>query len=425
MENTLNFLIEISKLKKVPRTGWVWLKVKNPETIAQHLFRVSIMNWFLAQGKRPKLNLKRIIQISLAHDLCEVYAGDMTPYWDLLPEDANKRKETLKRWIRLPKKIKEQRDRKKFAKEKKALQKLVKNLAPRLKKEITDSWLEYEKMFTKEGRFVKQGDKIETLLQALEYWGPAPDSPVLGWWEEIHDLVDDPILLGFLKKIEEKFYGKTIFFNHKKLSWEVEILLKIGKLKTMPKNGWVLRGVINPETIAEHSFLSAIANWVLSQGRKLSIEKVLKMSLVYKICEVYAGDATPYFGLLSSDCQKDNEILKRWPRFSKKEKERRFFRDYRVEKKALERLTTKLPKALKEEIISLWDECKRRLTPEGNFVSQVHWLTSYLQALQYFERDHKFPILAWAEQAKEILNDPKLLELRDEMEERFLAKVNF
>ena len=104
MKEILKFLIEAGKLKKIPRTGFVWLGIKNPETIAGHIFRVAFMNWILAVSAKTKLNTKRIIQISLSHDLCEVYAGDITPYWGLLPEDKEERQKILKRWIRLDRK---------------------------------------------------------------------------------------------------------------------------------------------------------------------------------------------------------------------------------------------------------------------------------------------------------------------------------
>lgn len=414
MEEILKFLIEVGKLKKMPRTGFVWLGIKKPETIAQHTFRVAIMNWILGRKITPRLNLEKIIQISLAHDLCEVYTGDMTPYWGLLPKDKKKRKEVLKRWIRLPKKIKEQRDKKKFQKEAKSLKKLIKNLGPKLKEEIMNCWLEYEKLLSREGRFVKQSDKIETLLQALEYWGPKPDSPVFGWWEEAEDLVDDLVLRGLMEKIEKKFY------KNKKIKGELEFLLKIGKLKNMPRSGWALRRVKNPETIAEHGFLLAIAVWVLGKRKGLKLEKILKMALVHEICEVYAKDATPYDGLLQKN--KKSALLKRWPRFSIKEKERSFLADCKKEKKALGKLTLGLPVSLKSEIMDLWVECKERKTAEASFVNQIYWLVTYLQALQYFRENKKFPIFAWYEQMREFIEEPDLLLLMQEMEREFLSK---
>lgn len=414
MNNILNFLIQANKLKKMPRTGFVWLGIKNPETIAQHAFRVAIMNWILGEKIRPKLNLEKVIKISLVHDLCEVYAGDMTPYWGLLPEDPKKRREILKRWIRLPKRIKEKREEKKFKKEKKSLEGLLKNLQPKLKREVMSRWLEYEKLGSPEGRFVKQGDKIETLLQAIEYWGPDLTSPVFGWWEEVEDLVDNPTLLDFLGKIERKFYEK------KKINGELDFFLKVGKLKTMPRTGLVLRGVKDPATVAEDAFLLTLAIWALNENRKLNLEKMLKMALVYEVCEVYAEDQTPYEGILPKDIKKRRKILERWPRFSRKEKEKRFLKDYKREKKALEKLTFGLSPHLKREIINLWDDCTRRLTPEGNFVNQVYWVAMMMQVLQYWKEDKNFPIFGWWEQMMEFIDEPLSLEFMVELRKKFV-----
>lgn len=254
MKNIINFLIEVNKLKKMKRTGLVWLEVKNPETIAQHCFRVAIMNWIFAKKILPPLNLEKIIKISLAHDLCEVS-------------------------------IKTKRAKEKFKKEEAALNKLIRFLPSKVKKGIKECWLEYERLGSREGRFAKQGDKVETLLQAFEYWGSNLDSVVPGWRQEVEDLVNNPILLDFLEKIEERFYKKN-----KKNNEELEFLLKIGKLKQMVRSGWILREVKNGSTVAEDAFLLAIAIWLLNERKKLNLEKMLKMSLVYEICEVYAEE---------------------------------------------------------------------------------------------------------------------------------------
>ena len=78
MKNILKFLLETEKLKKMPRTGWRLRRAKRPETIAEHSFRVVILVWLLAKIK--KMNTKRVIKTTLFHDLCEVYAGDITPF---------------------------------------------------------------------------------------------------------------------------------------------------------------------------------------------------------------------------------------------------------------------------------------------------------------------------------------------------------
>jgi hypothetical protein len=118
MENNLNFLIEIHKLKETPRTGWVLMKVKNPETIAEHIFQTAFLAWLL--GREKGLNVGKIIKIALSHDLCEVYAGDRTPffYWDNLNRDIKEDEKILLKGIRLSKEEKEKRAREKSEKEK-------------------------------------------------------------------------------------------------------------------------------------------------------------------------------------------------------------------------------------------------------------------------------------------------------------------
>ena len=79
MKERLEFLIKTNKLKEMPRTGWVLMGERNPEMIAEHTFRVCVAAWLL--GKKKKLNIERLIKIALSHDLCEIYAGDMTPFF--------------------------------------------------------------------------------------------------------------------------------------------------------------------------------------------------------------------------------------------------------------------------------------------------------------------------------------------------------
>jgi len=204
MKNILNFLIEVGKLKGMPRKGWVLRGIKNPETIAAHTFRIAIMSWLL--GREKKLNINKLIKISLIHDLCEVYAGDTTPYDNkFFSKDKRRWKEITKKWPRFSKEEKEKISQKKYKKENKALEKLILNLPPDLKKEIRNLWNDYEKGLTREGKFVRQLDRVENLLQAMEYWKKDKQFAIEPWWIQIEELVDDPILLKFIKEMGKNF----------------------------------------------------------------------------------------------------------------------------------------------------------------------------------------------------------------------------
>lgn len=204
MEEILDFLINIGKLKEIPRQGWVLRGVKNPECIASHTFRMAMMAWFL--GKKNKLNMGKVVKMSLIHDICEVYAGDTTPYSPILPKNKKKWKKITEKWPRFSKKEKEKFFNDKHTKEDKFLRKIIKNLPPRLKKEIFSLWQDYEGGLTKEGRFVKQVDRVENLLQAFEYLKEGKKFAIGPWWIQIEELVDDPILLEFINALEHKFY---------------------------------------------------------------------------------------------------------------------------------------------------------------------------------------------------------------------------
>jgi len=206
MKDLINFFHEVGKLKDAPRRGWVINDIKNPESIADHVFRASLMAWFL--GSKKKLNIERILKTALIHDICEVYAGDITPYDSILPKDAKKRRALMKTWPRLSEKERERLRAIKYKKEKASLEKLTKNLPKNLKSEIMHLWLDYEKGLTKEGRFFKQADRLENFLQAVEYYKKYKKPPQGPWWEWAKEFFDDPTSLEFVDQVAKKFHHK-------------------------------------------------------------------------------------------------------------------------------------------------------------------------------------------------------------------------
>lgn len=204
MDEILKFFIKIGELKNMPRRGWVLRGVKNPESIADHSFRVALMAWIL--GSKKNLNIEKLIKMALVHDLCEVYAGDITPYDSILTKDKKKMKEVLKTWPRFSEAKKKQLAERKFKKEKEGLEKLIKDLPGKLKNELKVLWLDYEKGLSPEGRFLKQTDRSENLLQSLEYWSKDKSLPQRSWWIQITELFDDPLLLSFADNMDREFH---------------------------------------------------------------------------------------------------------------------------------------------------------------------------------------------------------------------------
>lgn len=425
MKSILNFLLKVNKLKITPRTGWILRGVKNPETIAEHTFRMTIAAWLL--GEKKNLNIEKTIKYAFSHDLCEVYAGDVTPffYYINLPKDKEKREKILMKWVRLSKKEKEKRGKKKYEIERKSLLKLIKLLNPKLKKEILSCWLYYEKGITKEGKFIRPVDKIETLMQAIEYFGSGKDTPVTGWWEETEELVEEPLLKKSLRVIQKRFYEKKPKLSHEEQELEaiLDFLLEIGKLKSMPRKIWRLLEIENPETVASHIFTVVLMAWIFGHTKKeLNMEKLLKMSLCHEIPAIYTDDLTPYDRVLSKDKKGKKEVFKKWLRLSTKEKKKYFFESYREEREALQQLTKRLLTTTKEEIMQLFDEYKTTSTAEARFLNQINVLAVLLQALQYQEKDKDLSIDFLWEWAFEKCENSLSLGFIEELKKRFYGK---
>jgi len=207
MKNILNFLLEVGKLKGKKRRGWLIHKIKEAETTAEHIFHLAFLIWVL--GKNKKINLEKAIKMALIHDICEVYSRDFTSYDAVALKE--KGRVTLQEILKIKPKPGRPTiiQRKKLEKLKqkleiKAMQKLLSKLPLVLKEEIMGLWLDYEKGLTKEGRFVKQADKVINLLQGLEYWKKFGRIPHELWIRRIKEVNDDPTLLKFLKEIEKE-----------------------------------------------------------------------------------------------------------------------------------------------------------------------------------------------------------------------------
>ncbi|MDP2930193.1 MAG: HD domain-containing protein [bacterium] len=200
----------------------------------------------------------------------------------------------------------------------------------------------------------------------------------------------------------------------------IDFLTKAGTLKDIRRRGWVLRGVKNPESIADHTFRMVLASWLLGDKAKLNLGKVIKMALIHDLCEVYAGDSTPYDVFLSKGKRGLKKAMLSWPGFSKIEKQKTSSQKYKRENKSLQKLIVNLPPRLRDEIRSLWSDYERGLTREGRFVRQIDRLENLLQALEYWQKDKKFPINPWWVQIKELVDYPELLEFTAALEKKFM-----
>lgn len=79
------------------------------------------------------------------------------------------------------------------------------------------------------------------------------------------------------------------------MSGAIELVQLFDRLASLPRTGWLLRGVADPESIAEHSFgvavvASLIVDDLRANGETVDGERVLRMALVHDLAEAFTGD---------------------------------------------------------------------------------------------------------------------------------------
>ena len=126
-------LIEALGLKHVVRAGWIRAGVENPESVAAHSWGMAML---ATQICPEELNLQRVLELCILHDIAEVHVGDITPHDNISPE----RKHLL---------------------ESEAIQ--------RMGIDAESAFSEYEEQVTPESKFVRYLDKLDMALQAEIY----------------------------------------------------------------------------------------------------------------------------------------------------------------------------------------------------------------------------------------------------------------
>ncbi|KAJ4958870.1 hypothetical protein NE237_025981 [Protea cynaroides] len=141
--SAIDFLSLCHRLKTTKRAGWIRKEIQDPESIADHMYRMGIMA--LIASDIPGVDRDRCIKMAIVHDIAEAIVGDITP------------SDGVPKW-------------EKSRREREALEHMCKLLGGGSRaKEIGELWMEYEENSSPEAKVVKDFDKVEMILQALEY----------------------------------------------------------------------------------------------------------------------------------------------------------------------------------------------------------------------------------------------------------------
>jgi putative hydrolase of HD superfamily len=135
------FLYEMGQLKRVKRSGWWIAGVENPESVAEHSFRTTVIAYLLAQLEGA--DSEKVVSMALFHDMAEARTNDahriVRRYVDW--EDVDRR----------------------------AVGDQSKRLPDSIAKRITSRISEFEEGASLDSRIVRDADLLECLVQAREY----------------------------------------------------------------------------------------------------------------------------------------------------------------------------------------------------------------------------------------------------------------
>lgn len=163
----------------------------------------------------------------------------------------------------------------------------------------------------------------------------------------------------------------------------------VSELKKIPRKGWKTKvGIEHPESVADHSYSTAIMAMVLSDSKKFDTEKVIKMALLHDLAESITGDFTP------DEISKNNKNA--------------------IENETMSEILSKLPKEIENEYQLIWREYTEGITKESILLHDVDKLEMAIQAAKYSSEGYPNEKLkVFVESAKNEIKSKELLEIID------------
>ena len=156
------------------------------------------------------------------------------------------------------------------------------------------------------------------------------------------------------------------------------------KLKREVRKGWIVKaGIKQPESVADHSFVTALIAMVVGDNSELDTEKMIRMALLHDLAESIIGDLIPG----------ENP--------SKKE----------LENQAIESLMSELSGEMRSLYEALWNEFITNKSDEAIMVHQIDKFEMGIQAAQYLSLGRNEILQRFMQTAEDALDDHQLLNL--------------
>ncbi len=169
----------------------------------------------------------------------------------------------------------------------------------------------------------------------------------------------------------------------------VNFFYELGMLKKIKHCGVMFAGVLNPDTLGEHSCRSGQIGFMLAcETKDASPERVSLLCLMHDIGEIRVGDA--------------HRIAERYVEVKP------------GERTAMMEQTEPLPPAIRTHIRSLWDEFHDQKTLNARLARDADLLETMMQAKEYLDCGYK-AAQRWLDNGKKLLQTPIAKKMFTEM----------
>lgn len=200
----------------------------------------------------------------------------------------------------------------------------------------------------------------------------------------------------------------------------VELWQTLYQLKTLPRTGWVDRGISaeKAESVADHSYFTMLIAWVVAHNDdSLDANRVLQLALIHDAAEAIAGDIPPYD---PADIPTDPDARRQFFSVRLNHSPESRARKDAIESAAAEQVMTMLPDSVRSTWRQLWHEYEQQESPEARLVKQVDKLEVFIQSRLYAKQYPEAPVIGFADMARQAIDHPLLIPIRD----AFLAEID-
>lgn len=323
LDAQFNFLIEADRLKSVLRANQTMDRARF-ENSAEHSWHAALLAALCAPMADAEVDLPRVIEMILLHDIVEIDAGDHPIHIDHDPDVV-------------------------AAREARAADRIFGLLPSDLGAHYRAIWDEFEAMQSPSARYAKAIDYLTPALQSVGAHTPLADETDIvaqnlreGRAVQTLDILPD--LYAFTKAV----FDGTVADPH--MTARFTFWCEADRLKSVLRATPIMDGS-RPENSGEHSWHVMLYAFVLADHAHADVDlhRACLMLLLHDVVEVDAGD-TPIHGAVTAEAQRAQEV---------------------AEIKAADRLFGLLPEAQAAEFRAIWDEFEAAQTHTAIYAKSI------------------------------------------------------